>query len=64
MGSYTYLPFDAHHLLMKIGQEKLENLAIMKTRSRRLIENDEVAFLKDKAEVKDLLENVKKEIFK
>lgn len=64
MGSYTYLSFDAQYLLMKAGQEKLESLAIMKTRSRRLKENDEVAFLKDKAEIKDLLDNVKKEIFK
>ena len=64
MGSYTYLPFDTHYLLMQIGQEKLDNLATMKDMSRKLKKKDALLFAKNQKEINDFLEIIKKEIFK
>jgi Fe-S-cluster containining protein len=64
MGSYTYIPFDAHFLLMKIGQEKLEDLALMKIRLRKLKEQDRLQYIKFKKEVDEFLLTLKAEIYK
>lgn len=59
MGSYTYLPFDAHYLLMTIGQEKLEDLTSMKIKSRQLKREDPLLYMKHKKEIEDFLKVIK-----
>jgi len=62
MGSYTYLPFDAHHLLMSIGQQKLDDLSVIKIKSRQLKKKDQLLFLEHKEEVIKLLKIIKEGI--
>ena len=64
----TYLPFDAHYILVRLGPENLEtftqvrSLLIEKNRKKDLSDTDSLDFIKIKSNVQDFIKNIENQI--
>ena len=62
--SMTYIPFDAHFLAIQIGPEKLDQLAEMRIKAKKLKDSENFSeYLSYKKNIQDFLKEIERQVF-